>query len=80
MDALLTPEQMAEIIGVKLSTIYQWTHQKFIPHVKIGKLVRFDQAAVLDWIQRRSVRGRSAKRVEVTQLLDRPSTGNDCQP
>jgi excisionase family DNA binding protein len=38
MPKLLTPQEIAEYLGVKPSTIYQWTHQGFIPHVKLGKI------------------------------------------
>ncbi|MFQ5870167.1 MAG: helix-turn-helix domain-containing protein, partial [Candidatus Zixiibacteriota bacterium] len=36
MDQLLTVEEIAEYLNLKPSTIYQWTHQGFIPHIKLG--------------------------------------------
>ena len=47
MNKLLTPHEIAEYLGVQPSTIYQWTHEGFIPHVKIGKFVRFNEKEVM---------------------------------
>jgi len=38
MNKLLTPQEIAEYLGVQPSTIYQWTHEGFIPYVKIKNL------------------------------------------
>lgn len=69
MERLLKPEEVAELLGVKLSTIYQWTHQGFIPHVKIGKLVRFREGEVMRWVEKKAVAGRKTRRVEVRELM-----------
>ena len=53
MEKLLTEPQIAEHLGVRTSTIYQWTHQEFIPHVKLGKLVRFRECDVVKWLEDR---------------------------
>jgi len=66
MNRLLTPEQIAELLGVKQSTIYQWTHQGFIPHVKVGRLVRFREADIEKWLEKRSAKGRSTRRPYLT--------------
>ena len=58
MSRLLTPEQVADLLGVKKSTIYQWTHQQFIPHIKLGRNVRFDQDQVIEWTRKLSCPGR----------------------
>ena len=43
MNKLLSPGEIADLLGVKKSTIYSWTHQDFIPHVKLGNLLRFKE-------------------------------------
>lgn len=68
MDKLLTPQQIADVLGVKISTIYQWTHQGFIPHVKLGRLVRFNETAVMKWVEERSNRGRTTRAITITDL------------
>jgi excisionase family DNA binding protein len=68
MQKLLIPQEMADILGVKASTIYQWTHQGFIPHVKLGRFVRFDEAAVMKWVEEWSNNGRKTRIVNVREL------------
>jgi len=68
MDKLLTPQEIANCLGVQPSTIYQWTHQGFIPHVKLGRLVRFREADVTKWITERSEAGRKSRKVDVREL------------
>jgi len=58
MDKLLTPQEIADCLGVKPSTIYQWTHQGFIPHIKLGRLLRFKEKDVGIWLEKRTAQGR----------------------
>lgn len=58
MDKLLTPQEIADLLGVKKSTIYSWTHQGFIPFVKAGRLLRFRQSEVISWVAKRADKGR----------------------
>jgi excisionase family DNA binding protein len=69
MQKLLTVEEIAEYLQVMPSTIYQWTHQRFIPHVKLGNRVRFRMSQVDRWIKRRAKDGRSYGRVNITSGL-----------
>lgn len=68
LNKLLTVPEVAELIGVRPSTIYQWTHQGFIPYVKIGKLVRFKPDAVMKWINETEKKGRKERKYEVRDL------------
>jgi len=68
MNSLLTPDQIAQVLGVKPSTIYQWTHQGYIPHVKLGRLVRFDLRVIEQWLQRLSNNGRNTKNIDIREL------------
>ncbi|HUV31684.1 MAG TPA: helix-turn-helix domain-containing protein [Acidobacteriota bacterium] len=72
MNKLLTPDEVAELLGVEKSTIYQWTHQGFIPHVKLGRLIRFRRDKVDKWLQKKSVAGRSTKRISINDLTLSP--------
>jgi len=65
MDKLLTPDQIAEYLGVRKSTIYQWTHEGYIPYVKLGKFVRFKESNVERWLEKRSTEGRARRHIEV---------------
>jgi excisionase family DNA binding protein len=62
MNKLLTPQEVADLLQVKKATIYQWTHQGFIPHIKIRKnVLRFRQDRVMEWLEKRSVKGRTTR-------------------
>jgi len=65
MGKLLTVEEIAEYLSLKPSTIYQWTHQGFIPHVKLGNRVRFKVSQIEKWLESRTVNGRARNRVEI---------------
>ena len=55
VSPLLTVEQMAEMLDVPKSWIYQRTQlgQKGIPHIKLGKYVRFDSDEVLAFFKKK---------------------------
>lgn len=38
---LMTPQEAADYLKVKLSTIYNWSWKKILPTCKLGKLLRF---------------------------------------
>ena len=65
MSQLMTPQQIAEMLQVKPSTIYQWVHEGFIPHVKVGRLLRFRECDLMAWLEKRAKAGRVSRRVEV---------------
>ena len=49
---LLDITQLSEAINVNKKTIYDWTHKKQIPHIKMGRLLRFDLDDIEKWIRR----------------------------
>jgi excisionase family DNA binding protein len=52
-DQLVTPQEMAAILNVPVSWIYQRTRlgPEAIPHIKMGKYVRFKPAEVINFYQ-----------------------------
>jgi excisionase family DNA binding protein len=60
-DTYMDIDEIAELIKVKKSTIYGWTSEEFIPHVKIGKLVRFIKKDIVEWLEGLKVRGRKSR-------------------
>ena len=48
---LLTPQQAADFLGIKLSTVYNLCMRKTIPFVKIGRLNRFRMQDLNKWIE-----------------------------
>lgn len=49
--ALLNVREVSEWLQVKRSTIYLWAEQSMIPHMKLGRLLRFDPDEIKAWLQ-----------------------------
>jgi excisionase family DNA binding protein len=57
VNQLLKPKELADLLGVPVSFVYDRTRRNSsdpIPHFKLGKYVRFDLATVQDWLAERS--------------------------
>lgn len=65
MVNILNPEQVSSILKVKVSTIYQWTHQRFIPHVKIGRFVRFREDEIERWLTENHIKALGKVEIEL---------------
>jgi excisionase family DNA binding protein len=53
---LMTYEQLCTRYGFRKGTIYSLVHENRIPHVRLGRrFVRFEAAAIEEWIKARSV-------------------------
>ena len=55
-DELLTLDEAAALLKVPKSWIYERTRKGAIPHLKLGKYLRFPRATLLQWV---STQGRS---------------------
>jgi excisionase family DNA binding protein len=56
MKKLLDIVELSEILGVTKATIYSWTSQNKIPHIKLTKrLLKFREDEIMEWISQRSV-------------------------
>ncbi len=59
LDELLTPEELARVLRVPVSFVYDHSRRKSadpLPVVKIGKYSRFDRELVREWIAKRTRR------------------------
>jgi len=55
---ILTPDQLAQMLHVSRGWVTSKTRRSCVdplPHLRIGKYVRFDRAAVLQWLESTSV-------------------------
>ena len=59
MEKLLNIQEISDLLGVKPSTVRKWVHLGFIPHVKLGRAVRFEKKAIEEWVSEQSREGRS---------------------
>ncbi len=49
-DRLLTASDVAELLSVPVSWVREHTRSGLIPHVQLGRYVRYRQEAVVSWI------------------------------
>lgn len=52
---LLTIKEVADYMGLSVHTLYTMVAQRRIPHVKVGRLVKFDVETLDKWIKQQSV-------------------------
>lgn len=60
MKQYLNIAALAERLLVKHSTLYAWAAQGMIPHVKLGRLLRFDPDEIEAWLQNHRREGNPA--------------------
>jgi excisionase family DNA binding protein len=54
-DELITVEDVAALLRVKVSWVYDRINPKHggrLPHVRLGRYVRFERSAILEFIER----------------------------
>ena len=54
-----TAGEVASHFKIKLPTVRLWTRQG-MPHLQVGRLVRFDLASVESWLKQRQVKSNGA--------------------
>jgi len=64
MEQFLTVTELGELLKVKPSTIYHWTSAGFIPHIKVGRFIRFRASEVEQWLQRHQRHGRTTMAIQ----------------
>ncbi len=52
---LINIQELSELTGLSMSTLYSWVSQRRIPFVKCGRLTKFDLQKINDWIEESSV-------------------------
>lgn len=58
---LVNVKQLADLLGVPRSWVYQRTADGSIPMVRVGRYVRFDVRRVMDWLQTEQETARQAR-------------------
>lgn len=57
-DRLLSAEEIASYLGVKRDTVYKLIDRNGLPAVKVGRLWKFRQQQVDDWVNEQPGRQR----------------------
>ena len=69
--SLLTAEQIAQMLNVQRSTVYEWVRMGYIPCIRLGTgkkkpLVRFSISIVEGWLKQKEVEGRTRRVPEIS--------------
>jgi len=67
-DWLLDSAQASRFLGVAESTVRKWVHSSYVPHIKLGRLVRFNSHSLEKWLQKIEKTGRT-KRADLADIL-----------
>jgi len=62
---LLTAKQTADVLQVALPRVYELAREGVVPAVRLGRQVRFDEAALQQWIARGGAQNSEAQKGEV---------------
>ena len=58
-------KELSEYLGLPIGTIYSWTHQRKIPYIKMGRLVKFDLEEIEIWLKKKQVKVYEYKPLEL---------------
>ena len=57
MSVIMNTDQICEAFGISKSTLNNWRKEKGLPYIKVGRTVRYDYDAVVEWLKKHEVRG-----------------------
>jgi len=60
-ETLWTVTELSMTTKIAKSTIYDWVHEGYIPHVKVGGCVRFRPSEVEAWLAQHAKPGRTRR-------------------
>ena len=52
-EPLLTVRELAELLGLREQTVYDWVAKGRIPCVRLSRSLRFDRSAIREWLEAR---------------------------
>jgi excisionase family DNA binding protein len=55
-NRLLTPDEAAAYLGISKLTMYEWISKRKIEYVKVGRLVKFRERTLEQWIEKHTVK------------------------
>lgn len=82
MNRLLTLAEISEVLGVSQKTIYKWSHLGTIPVARAGRLLRFNEADVMEWLRRNKAparRRQQPKKLKKDVLIQLPQRRADTE-
>jgi excisionase family DNA binding protein len=65
MEKYIDVKELSQNLSVKPMTIYGWIHDGMIPHVKLGKLVRFRVKEIDEWLEKKRKVSRTSRILDI---------------
>jgi excisionase family DNA binding protein len=59
MEKYLNAKELGEFLSMSSGTIYYLCHLDLIPYYKIGRLVRFKESEIIEWLSKKKRKGRT---------------------
>lgn len=56
IPTLMNVDELAQYLGLRKQTVYNWLHQKKITGIKIGKVWRFERSEIEKWLKSHKVK------------------------
>ena len=54
---VMTADEVADLLRVDRKTVYSMVQRKRIPFQKVGRCLRFQRQAIIDWLSQPTIRG-----------------------
>ena len=68
MERLLTIDELSDKLQIGKSTIYRWVRWDFVPYIKIGGVLRFEEGKVRHWLAQRRCGGSPRLNAEIKDI------------
>ena len=65
MPPFVDVKTIANKLRLSTATVCEWAEDGYVPHTRVGRLLRFDEAEILKWLKKRAHPGRTRRRIEV---------------
>jgi excisionase family DNA binding protein len=65
VEGLWDVKDLCTRLRVARSTVYDWVHMGYIPHVRLGACVRFRPSEVTEWVRAQAQPGRMQRSIDV---------------
>jgi excisionase family DNA binding protein len=65
VESLWDVRELCTRLRVARSTVYDWVHMGYIPHVRLRTCVRFRPSDVAEWVRSQAQPGRASRVPEV---------------
>ena len=54
-ESLMTIDELSEYLSIPKGSIYNMVHERRLPHIKLGRRVRFVKEEIDEWLERQRV-------------------------